>query len=48
MLPEAPAWFSMMTGWPNDARIRSAMMRPMMSTGPPGGNGTMMVIGRDG
>jgi hypothetical protein len=48
MLPEAPGWFSMMTGWPNAARIRSPMMRPMVSTGPPGGNGTMMVIARDG
>ena len=28
--------------------MRSAMMRAMASVDPPGGNGTMSVIGRDG
>jgi hypothetical protein len=28
--------------------MRSAMMRPIVSVGPPGANGTTSVIGRDG
>ena len=48
MLPEAPATFSMMTGWPSDARMRSAMTRAPVSSGPPAGNGTTRVIGREG
>ena len=48
MLPEAPGTFSMITAWPNDERMRSPTMRPMVSTGPPGGNGTIMLIGRTG
>ena len=45
---EAPATFSMMTGWPSDTRMRSARMRPIVSSGPPAANGSMIVIGRDG
>jgi hypothetical protein len=48
MLPDAPGTFSMITGWPSEARRRSPMMRPIVSTGPPGGNGTIMVMGRNG
>src|SRR5215831_16631203 len=48
MVPEAPATFSMMTGWPSGSRMPSATMRPMASAGPPAPNGTTNVIGRDG
>src|SRR3954468_10976520 len=48
MLPPAPPWFSMMTGWPRIGRIFSAMMRGATSVEPPGGNGTTKVICRDG
>src|SRR2546423_8858246 len=48
MLPPAPAVFSTMTGWPNDARMPSAMIRPITSVDPPGASGTTSVIGRDG
>src|SRR5215470_11632347 len=48
MLPFAPAMFSTMTGCPSVARIRSARIRPTTSTLPPGGNGMIIVIGRDG
>ena len=34
--------------WPSVARMRSAMMRAIVSVGPPAANGTIMVIGRDG
>src|SRR5437016_3693603 len=34
--------------WPSVARMRSAKMRPSVSVGPPGGYGTIMVIGREG
>jgi hypothetical protein len=40
--------FSMTTGWPSEPRMRSVTMRPMVSFGPPAGNGTIMVMGRDG
>src|SRR2546423_12104730 len=48
MLPPAPAVFSTMTGWPNDALMPSAMIRPITSVDPPGASGTTSVIGRDG
>src|SRR5262245_51841296 len=49
MLPAPPPTFSMMTGCcPSDARRRSAKMRASASVGPPGGYGTIIVIGRDG
>src|SRR6185436_4167165 len=48
ILPAPPPTFSMMTGWPSDARRRSAKIRASVSVGPPGGYGTIMVIGRDG
>ena len=47
-LPPAPATFSTTIGWPSAARIGSAMMRAMVSDGPPAGNGAMMVMGREG
>jgi hypothetical protein len=43
MLPPAPPTFSMMTGWPSNGRIFSAMMRAATSVDPPGGNGTTIV-----
>ena len=48
MVPPAPPTFSTTIGWPSDARMPSATMRAMMSVIPPGGNGTIMVTGRDG
>jgi hypothetical protein len=48
MLPEAPATFSMMTDCPSEARMPSAMIRPIVSVGPPAGNGTTIVTGRPG
>ena len=35
-------------GWPRIGRIRSAMMRAAVSVDPPGGNGTISVIWREG
>ena len=46
--PPAPLTFSMTTGWPSAPRIRSAMTRASVSVGPPAGNGTTIVTGRDG
>src|SRR5436190_18840557 len=48
MLAPAPVTLSMITGWPSDTRMRSERMRASVSVGPPAGNGTMMVSGRDG
>src|SRR2546429_4200827 len=48
MLPLAPPAFSMTTVCPSGCRMRSAMMRAVVSVEPPGGNGTMSVIGRVG
>jgi hypothetical protein len=44
----APPTFSTMTGWPSVSPMDAAMMRPNVSVGPPGGNGTIMAIGRVG
>src|ERR1700704_5944815 len=44
----APARFSITTGWPQCSLIRWPTKRAMRSVGPPGGNGTMMRIGRLG
>jgi hypothetical protein len=38
----------MMIGWPRIGRMRSAMMRAVVSVEPPGGKGTISVIGRLG
>src|SRR5215470_4693684 len=48
MPPPAPGLFSTTTGTPSARLIASAAGRPMMSATPPGGNGTIIVIGRDG
>jgi hypothetical protein len=48
MPPPAPDTFSMTIGWPSDVFMRSVRMRASVSVGPPAGNGTIMVIGRDG
>src|SRR5258707_7681682 len=44
----APARFSITTGWPQCSLMRWRTKRAMRSVGPPGGNGTMMRIGRLG
>jgi len=38
----------MMTGWPSDLRMPSAMMRATVSVGPPAPYGTIMLMGRAG
>src|SRR6185436_6104452 len=48
MLPPAPPTFSITTVCPSGARILSAMMRAVVSVEPPGGKGTMSVIGFTG
>ncbi len=48
MLAPAPVMFSTTTDWPSDVRMRSPRMRASVSVGPPAGNGTIIVIGRDG
>ena len=48
MLPLAPPAFSMTTGCPSGALMRSPMMRAVVSVEPPGGKGTISVIGRVG
>jgi hypothetical protein len=48
MLPAPPPTFSITTGCPSEARSRSARIRASVSVGPPGGYGTIMVMGRDG
>src|SRR5262249_12437434 len=48
MLPVAPPTFSMMMAWPSAVRMPSAIRRPTTSVSAAGGNGTIIVIGRDG
>jgi hypothetical protein len=48
VLPPPPATFSITIGWPSDRRIGSTRTREMASVAPPGGNGTIRVIGREG
>src|SRR6185295_14800911 len=48
MLPPAPPTFSITTVWPSGARMRSPRMRAAVSVEPPGGKGTISVIGRKG
>jgi len=40
--------FSTTTVWPSDLPMRSAMIRPMVSVGPPAEKGTIKAIGRVG
>src|SRR5690242_7333479 len=44
----APARFSITTGWPQRSLMRWPTKRAMRSVGPPGGNGTMIRMGRFG
>jgi hypothetical protein len=44
----APGRFSISTGWPHASLILWPIRRATMSLGPPGGNGTMIRIGRLG
>src|SRR3954469_7994504 len=48
MLPPAPVTFSTTTVWPRLLIMRSAMMRPMVSVGPPAEKGTTIVTGLAG
>src|SRR2546423_8903068 len=48
MLPPAPVTFSTTTVCPRLFVIRSAMMRAIVSVGPPAENGTTIVTGRAG
>jgi hypothetical protein len=48
MLPEAPARFSTMTGWPSALDSGSARVRADMSGVEPAGKPTRMRTGRDG
>src|SRR3954465_7436397 len=48
MLPPAPVTFSTTTVWPRLFVIRSAMIRAIVSVGPPAENGTTTVTGRTG
>src|ERR1044071_9647034 len=47
-VPPAPERFSTTTGWPRASCKPVAVMRVMMSTAPPGGNGEMKRTGREG
>src|SRR3954470_1937407 len=38
----------MMTGWPSDFSMPPCAIRTAVSAGPPGGNGTTVLIGFDG
>src|SRR5258706_14506883 len=48
MVVPAPGLLSITTGWPRRGASFSPSARATMSTPPPGGNGTMKRIGRDG
>src|SRR5262245_22555409 len=48
MMPPAPPLFSMTTVWPSSLDNGSISSRAVRSTPPPGGNGTMILIGRLG
>src|SRR5215831_12208994 len=48
VVPPAPATFSMTIDWPSVRDMGSLTMRADMSVPPPAGNGTIMVIWRDG
>jgi hypothetical protein len=48
MVDPAPVTFSTTIVSPSDSRMRSLRMRPSVSVGPPAGNGTIIVMGRDG
>src|ERR1044071_3528172 len=48
MLPPAPVTFSTTTVWPRLFVIRSAMIRAIVSVGPPAENGTTIATGRAG
>src|SRR5688572_27611998 len=45
MAPAAPARLSTTTGCPSGSAMCCAMSRPMVSTAPPGGHGTTILIG---
>src|SRR5689334_4193019 len=45
MLPPAPGLFSTTTLWPHASPSFCAIVRPVVSSGPPGGNGTTSFAG---
>ena len=47
-MPDAPAEFWKMTGWPSCWDMTFARTRMVMSAVPPAGHGQMKVIGRFG
>src|SRR3954470_18693521 len=48
IVPLAPGWFSMMTGWPSRWLSKSSIGRVIRSAGPPGGHGLMIFTTREG
>src|SRR5437879_215474 len=48
MLPFEPGRFSATTGWPRSSESRCPMIRAEISGAPPGGIGTISLIGRKG
>jgi hypothetical protein len=48
MVEPAPGRFSTITCWPRLADIDWPVSRAMVSIGPPGGNGTIILIGLSG
>ena len=48
MMPVAPARLSTMMLWPSSSVMRGAMLRVVMSAGPPAENGTTMRSGLTG
>src|SRR5688572_4136660 len=48
MMPPAPLLFSITIGWPSSLDSGSISRRAVRSTPPPGGKGTMILIGRSG
>jgi hypothetical protein len=47
-MPLAPVRFSTITDWPSGFSIAPAMMRATMSGAPPGANGTIRRMAREG
>src|SRR5580700_1519150 len=48
MAPPPPPWLMMAICWPSTSESLSAAIRAVTSMPPPGGNGTYILIGRDG
>src|SRR5580704_12725920 len=48
MAPPPPPWLMLAICWPRISESSSAAIRAVTSMPPPGGNGTYILIGRDG